>query len=236
MNILVVNDDGKNALGLKLLREGVSLTLRDAKVVCMTTAEPGIGMSMGVSEWRDARDLPMKQLDTDYYEVDCKPCDLLYLACGHPELFLNTGGFDAVFAGINHGHNVGFDVFHSGTVGLAMFAAKVFGVYAVSFSQQMEHTEPSGTVEEAAMFQHTPLQLARFLREERPDLGTCYNVNFPSQQPKGWARVQVAHASRWRKMGMGQGVPGEKTDMSELDKGLVTVSELDLRVSPRMPH
>lgn len=234
MNILVVNDDGKNALGLKLLREAVGQTLRDAKVVCITTAEPEIGMSMGVSKWRDARDLPMKTLDTDYYEVDGKPCDMVYLACGHPELFLSTGSFDTVFAGINHGHNVGFDVFHSGTVGLAMFAAKVFGLYAVAFSQQMEHTEPNGTKEEAEMFQHTSMQLTRFLREERADLGVCYNVNFPSQQPKGWARVQVADASRWRKMGMSNNQ--NKTDMTELEKGFVTVSELDLRVSPRMPH
>lgn len=112
MNILISNDDGINALGIKTLatalREaGHRVTViapdrnRSAASSCLTLTEP----------------LRVHQFDEFNYAVIAgTPADCVHLALNG--LFPND--FDLVISGINHGANLGDDIVYSGTVAAAL--------------------------------------------------------------------------------------------------------------------
>ncbi len=112
MNILISNDDGINAQGIKTLaaalREaGHRVTViapdrnRSAASSCLTLTEP----------------LRVHQFDEFNYAVIAgTPADCVHLALNG--LFPND--FDLVISGINHGANLGDDIVYSGTVAAAL--------------------------------------------------------------------------------------------------------------------
>ena len=84
---------------------------------------------------------------------------------------------DWVLSGVNHGFNLGEDVFYSGTVGAA-FEGRLQGARAAAFS-----IHPEGILAMAEPW------IARFLeRWEAMDLpaNRIWNVNLPKGEPKGF--------------------------------------------------
>ena len=118
MNILVVNDDGIEARGLHELV--TALTERagaDVYVVApdgqRSAASHAITLRSPVSAWPVAFSGA-----ADAYAIDGTPADCV--AVGLKLLKRKGVEIDMVFAGINHGSNVGTDTVYSGTVGAAM--------------------------------------------------------------------------------------------------------------------
>ena len=222
MNILITNDDGPEAHGLALLRRAAKAVYPEAKIVTLSPRRGQGGQGLAITPLAP-EELGVEQIERDFYVCDGTPADLIYLGLGLPQRYLDRGNFDLVLTGVNHGHNVGMDVFHSGTVGMAMLATAFFGVTAMAFSQQVEYG-PTGLSDEAP-FRVAAKHLPFFLEGITHQTDFCHNVNFPSRHPKGQRVCGVSLFSRFRP----HLVPLKKRegeDVAQLEQGYITISLL----------
>ena len=130
MHVLVSNDDGVHAEGLRVLAE-VCRGIADVTVVAPDREQSGASHSLTL-----ARPLRPVQRSDGTYQVDGTPTDCVLLALN---TLLDTRP-DFVFSGINHGPNMGEDVLYSGTVAAAMEGLAA-GIPSVAFSFAGGHQE-----------------------------------------------------------------------------------------------
>jgi 5'-nucleotidase len=129
--ILISNDDGVNAPGLRALAHELHASdvadfavcgpvgERSAQSHCITIGKHLHAFNIDVEGAQEA------------YAVDGTPADSVMLALQGP--LLHDPRFDCVISGINRGDNLGLHVIYSGTVGAAREAA-CKGVPAIAFS------------------------------------------------------------------------------------------------------
>ena len=122
MKLIVTNDDGIEAEGLQTL---VGLVSRWGQVVVVAPAEPQSGIGHQLTTDRPIR---VDKLAEDRYQIWGTPADCSRLALN----CLDTYG-DWVLSGINHGGNLGVDVYESGTVAAAR-EATIHGCKAIALS------------------------------------------------------------------------------------------------------
>ena len=115
MNILVANDDGIKAEGIKALVAALS-QVGDVYVVAPDSQRSGASHSITMF-----KDLYFKQEKFENakkaYSFTGTPADCVKM--GIPLLESQGINIDMVFSGINHGGNLGTDTLYSGTVGAA---------------------------------------------------------------------------------------------------------------------
>jgi len=167
--ILITNDDGINAPGLRVLERVAQGFSDDVWVVAPETEQSGAGHSLTLS-----RPLRHRQLAHRRHAVDGSPTDCVLFAIAH---VMEGRKPDLVLSGINRGGNVGEDITYSGTVAAAM-EATMLGVPAIAFSQvtgaagQPVHW---GTAE-----RHAP-DVLRLLTNVAWPTDVFMNVNFPNR-------------------------------------------------------
>ncbi len=230
MNILIANDDGPGSEGLKALQTATEAAYPDATIVTFVPRKSVGGQGLSVTP-QLLDDFVVEEVASHFYVCDARPADLIYLALGEPERFLKNGSFDLVLTGINHGENIGMDVFHSGTVGMAMLASTFFGTAAVAFSQQCDHQEAMNSKRYRLQLDDKIAFIRTFLRNGPRATGLCWNVNFPASNPKGWKVCSVAYHSRFRPF-KAESRKTEGCDVTELERGYIVVSPLCLNVVP----
>ena len=110
MKILVSNDDGFRAEGIRRLREALS-TLADVTVVAPDRNKSGASNSLTL-------DVPLRVFESEpgVYFVPGTPTDCVHLAISG----LFDFEHDMVVSGVNDGPNLGDDVLYSGTVAAAV--------------------------------------------------------------------------------------------------------------------
>lgn len=118
MNILVANDDGIEARGMRELVKALTEKVRaDVYVFApdgqRSAASHAITLRSPISVWQ----VPFEGAK-EAFALDGTPADCV--AVGLKMLRLKGIDVDVVFAGINHGSNVGTDTVYSGTVGAAL--------------------------------------------------------------------------------------------------------------------
>lgn len=124
--VLLSNDDGYSAPNLVAMREAL-LAFADV-VVCA----PELNQSATSHSLSLHRALRLRKVSEGVFSLDGTPADCVYVA-------LNSAGRilprrpDVVVSGLNHGLNLGIDVFYSGTVAAAREAA-LRGIPAVAAS------------------------------------------------------------------------------------------------------
>ena len=106
MKILLTNDDGYKAPGIKILEK---LLLKYGDV---TVAGPFKNMSACSSSLSVHDKVSYKKIDSKHYIVKGTPADCIHII-GRGEMQIMP---DIVFSGINFGSNMGDDVIYSGTV------------------------------------------------------------------------------------------------------------------------
>ena len=109
MKILLTNDDGIDAEGLKCLRHAVG---GDVWIVA-----PGEEASECGHRITTRRPLKLEQRRDREWAVFGSPADCVRVAVKY--LFPSMA-FDWVFSGVNQGGNLGVDIYYSGTVAAAM--------------------------------------------------------------------------------------------------------------------
>lgn len=167
MKILVSNDDGVDAPGIRILAEGLRAAGHQVQVVAPDRDRSGASNSLTL-------DLPIriKRLDENTIRVNGTPTDCVHLAL--------TGMLeeepDIVVSGINNTANLGDDVIYSGTVSAAM-EGRFLGLPAVAMSlaaadHQPRHyaTAARAAVEIVARLKADPLPADTILNVNVPDL------------------------------------------------------------------
>ncbi|WP_093327620.1 5'/3'-nucleotidase SurE [Thalassotalea agarivorans] len=123
MNILLSNDDGVNALGIKVLYQALS------QIANVTVVAPDRNCSGASNSLTLLNPLRAEKLDNGFYSVNGTPTDSVHVGisqiCQTPP--------DLVVAGINHGPNLGDDTLYSGTVAAAT-EGRHMGLPAVAVS------------------------------------------------------------------------------------------------------
>lgn len=179
--ILVTNDDGIHAPGLKVL-EGIAKSLSDQVwVVAPESEQSATSHSLTLRRPLRVRDLGQRR-----FSVDGTPTDCVLLA-----LKKVTPGIDLVLSGVNHGGNLGEDVTYSGTVAAALEAA-VLGLPAIAFSQVRRGEE---TIRWDTAERFAPQVIERLVALTWPR-DVLANVNFPAVPPDAVSGVRICRQGR----------------------------------------
>jgi 5'-nucleotidase len=183
MRVLITNDDGIDAEGLRALRS--SLTALDGVNVSVIAPDSNRSatarsITTRVPIW--VEEVPFEDgsvgYATDGTLVDCVRFAELGLVGERPDL---------IVSGINHGANLGDDITYSGTVAAALEGI-VLGIPAVAVSQQSAAREMGflpGPRFEFELAARLTARLVGFLEAKPLPPGTLLNVNCPAGEPVG---------------------------------------------------
>jgi 5'-nucleotidase len=168
--ILLSNDDGVHAEGVRALRRALS-ALADVFVVAPEHEQ-------SASSHRITLSAPLRHRDLGdgIHAVDGTPADCIYIALNLRGLFPRRP--DLVVSGINHGFNLGADVIYSGTVAAAREGA-LRGIRALAIS-----ADPRADMGQVAG--HCAPLVERVLALQASEGPTLFlNVNYPAAAPRG---------------------------------------------------
>jgi len=163
VKLIVTNDDGITAAGLQTL---VRLAAQWGEVVVVAPAEPQSGVGHRLTTDRPIR---VDKLTEERYRIWGTPADCTRLALN----CLASDG-DWVLSGVNHGGNLGVDVYESGTVAAAREAA-ICGCKAIALSH---YTVKGRSVDWSLAAARLRPVLANLLNETLA-AGYFLNVNLP---------------------------------------------------------
>ena len=164
MKILITNDDGINALGIRLLAEWAK-KLGEVTVVAPKEEQSGMSHAIDFITPVEIKRVPLVEGVTAY-SMGSTPADCIRFGV----IGLNEK-YDLILSGINKGVNVGADVVYSGTVG-AIFEAARMGVKGIAFSAFPDGQE----IAVKYLDEVYDYIVKNNLLEENP----IYNVNIPN--------------------------------------------------------
>lgn len=167
MKLLVTNDDGIDASGLQALL-AAARSLGDPVVVA--PAGPQSGVSHRVTWERGVR---LEPRETGQFAVFGTPAD-----CARLGLLRVAPDAKWVLSGINHGGNLGADVYYSGTVA-AVREAVLHGWPGIAVSQYLRTDLPRDWERAARWI--APVLAELMSRPVEP--GLFYNINLPHLAP-----------------------------------------------------
>ena len=232
MKILLSNDDGYLATGIRVLRERLT-TLAEVTVVAPDRNRSGASNSLTL-------DMPLRVIEIEpaLYCVQGTPTDCVHLAI--------TGLFDfehdMVVSGVNDGANLGDDVLYSGTVAAAI-EGRFLGLPTLAVSLC---TRPGsgGHFETAAAVAE---RLVNAMIERPIDASHILNVNVPDVPLEalcGYRSTRLGHRHRsepivpasdprgrpvyWVGPAGPQQDAGPGTDFHAIDAGYVSVTPLQV--------
>lgn len=165
--VLLSNDDGYRAEGIVTLRDAL-LGWADVIVCAPDNEQSAASHALSIH-----RPLRVHRHGSGVFSVDGTPADSVYVALNLREVLPRVP--DVVVSGMNHGLNLGRDVFYSGTVAAAREGA-LSGVVALAVSAAR-----GADMEEACRFAS---EIARALYESGLKGSRLFNVNFP--MGRGW--------------------------------------------------
>ena len=204
MRILVVNDDGIAAEGIRRLAQAAA-TLGEAWVVAPADQCSAMSHRITVQGQFEVRTKQFPVEGVRAYSVSGTPADCVKTALR----CLMPGKPDVVLSGVNCGYNAGLDLLYSGTVGAAMEALSN-GIPAIAFSSGMN-----------GMYDVVDEYLLPVMREllDKPlQANELWNVNFP-----GCARSELKGILRER-------IPDQTQfyldhyDVEELEDGILRLT------------
>ncbi|MFY8202180.1 MAG: 5'/3'-nucleotidase SurE [Pirellula staleyi] len=167
MKILLANDDGIYAPGLRAMREAL-VQLGDVVVVAPATEQSGVGHSITYLTPLTCKEI----FDGDDFRgwaVDGSPADCVKLGVAE----LAGEPLDLIVSGINGGLNAGINVLYSGTVAAAIEGA-FFRIPSIAVS--LEH-DVHADFESAAQL---AVALIRQIIENQGPGSELYNINIPT--------------------------------------------------------
>lgn len=179
MRILLTNDDGINALGLKVL-EAIARTLSDEIWVVAPELEQS-GMSRAVTLTQPVR---VRAHEDRVWSVTGTPSDCVLVAMRE----LMDGPPDLILSGVNKGQNIAEDTSYSGTIAAAMFGMQ-HQIPSVALSQSQNFRGRGSCPWETAE-EWGPKALKPVLDQGWPD-DVVININFPDRDPEDVQGIQM---------------------------------------------
>lgn len=238
MRILLTNDDGIHAPGLKVLEAIAAALSDDVWVVAPSEEQSGAGHSLTLT-----RPIRVRRHAERRYAVAGTPTDAVMMALAR---IMADAKPDLILSGVNRGANLAEDVTYSGTVSAAMEGA-LAGVRSIALSQAYAR-EGQGDI--------VPFDAARAWGERvlRPLLDaplaprTLVNINFPAipadrvlgvrvvaQGLRDYGRLKIVSNTdprgydyHWFALGPSIETPAHATDLEAVADGYIAVTPLHL--------
>lgn len=181
--ILVTNDDGIYAPGLKVLEHIAHSLTDDVWVVAPESEQSGASHSLSLSH-----PIRLRELDGRHFAVLGTPADCVLMAVRK----LMPEPPDLVLSGVNGGQNMADDVTYSGTIAAAMEGTAI-GLKSMALSQAygINGRSPRWDVPE----RHGPALVRRLYGLDLGP-GVLLNVNFPDCAPDEVAGVEVTRQGK----------------------------------------
>lgn len=195
MRILITNDDGINAPGLKTLETiATDVAGPDGEVWIVAPAfeQSGVGHCISYSRPTLLSQFGERRFASEGYPADCVLAGLYEVMKDRPP--------ELILSGINRGNNAAENVLYSGTIGATLEAA-LQGIPAIALSQFFgpENASLDDPFEAAAM--HGADCVKRLLKDAIWDdapYRLFYNVNFPPVPGANVKGMKVT-TQGWRK-------------------------------------
>ena len=225
---LVSNDDGINAAGIRALCEALE-AVGDVWVVAPETERSAASHAITLDH-----PLRLHELAPQRFSIDGTPVDCVYVGLYG---VLKDRKPDLVISGINHGANLGSDVFYSGTVAAAREGA-LRGSRALAVSLAGGHGSGFAYAAELAV------RVARAMLQQGEDAPRLVSMNIPEGDVRGMRITTLGRRSYYdqveaRKDPRGRayywiGGPGSRTELipgsdgEALSQGFVSLAPLTL--------
>jgi 5'-nucleotidase len=182
--ILITNDDGVEAGGLKALIDTVRSL---GKIVVVAPAEAQSGMSHAITVKVPLRITPvMLEEDCTIYKCYGTPVDCVKMALNH----LLPRKPDLLLSGINHGSNAATSVFYSGTMGAALEGCineiTSIGYSLLNLSHDADFTTSRYYVD----------MITRSVLKNGLPKTVCLNVNIPDVEKHNIAGIKICRQNR----------------------------------------
>jgi len=167
MNILVVNDDGIDSIGIRILAECLK-KYGNVFVVAPFSEQSGAGHSITIHDSMKLRVRDDYMENVKAWSLEGKPADCVKFA-----LYGLNLEIDLVVSGINTGPNLGTDVNYSGTIAGASEAI-ICGIPAIALSTDFDHFTLAKEKLECV--------LDKIIDDDILSTEVVMNVNFPSKE------------------------------------------------------
>jgi 5'-nucleotidase len=238
MRILITNDDGIHAPGLRLLEKIAAEFSDDVYVIAPETDQSGVAHSLSLSN-----PLRLREISPRHFALQGTPTDCVIMGVRR---LLADKRPDLVISGVNRGQNVAEDVTYSGTIAAAM-EGTLLGVPSIALSQAYGGAATRERPHWDNAEKMAPQVLKKILQAGIPE-GILLNINFPScaaADVRGVAvtsqgrrdaeliRVEERHDGRaipyyWLMFQRKGFTPGPGTDLEALAANKVSVTPLRL--------
>ncbi len=185
--VLISNDDGIDAPGLKMLERVMRQLAGEVWVVAPETEQSAASHSLTLRQ-----PLRIRKVSTRRYAVNGTPTDSVLLGINQ---VMKDCPPDLVLSGVNRGGNLGEDVIYSGTVAAAM-EGTLMGFPAIALSQVTRDQHP---VKWSTTEKWLPKVLKGLVKMSFPT-SVLVNVNFPDVPVAKVSGIEVTRQGR-RKIG-----------------------------------
>ncbi len=233
MKILLVNDDGINAPGIRAMAK-VLAPLHEVFVVAPASEQSGMSQALSVGVPLIVHEADIGVEGVWARSVEGTPADCTKLAL---EILLKQKP-DLVISGINNGANLGTDVLYSGTVGAAI--------------EGYNHGIPSLAVSISHQGRIAPEKIAAIIAEHLScfydsDKLFMYNINFPDTLKDGKIKFVFTRQGRrlydnefdivpqgdgsaaYKMQGRARDAAGDgTTDIETVNKGFISITPLSI--------
>ncbi len=185
MRILITNDDGFNAPGLKILEEIARELSDDVWMVAPELDQSGAAHSLTLRE-----PIRLREVGERSFAVRGTPTDCVIMGVRH---ILKDKWPDLVLSGVNRGSNLAEDVTYSGTVAGAMEGA-LLGIRSMALSQAVGAPREGPIKWQTAQAHGAPLIRKLLAADWPPEVPI--NVNFPDREPGNIEATVVTRQGR----------------------------------------
>lgn len=237
--VLISNDDGINAPGLKMLERVMRKLAGEVWVVAPETEQSAAAHSLTLR-----RPLRIRKVSAKRFAVNGTPTDSVLLGVNE---VMKDKRPDLILSGVNRGGNLGEDVTYSGTVAAAL-EGTLMGVASIALSQVTEDGHPA----KWSTAEHWLAKVLKGLAWVEFPKTVLMNVNFPDLPAAKVGGIEVTRQGR-RKIGgdLQHGVDprGEPyfwvgpqriedrflkgTDLEAVNRGVVSISPLSVDMTHR---
>ena len=178
LTILLSNDDGIHAPGLKALEKIAHALSDDVWIVAPANEQSGTAHSLTLH-----KPLRCRELEPKRYAIEGTPTDCVVMAV---EVIMKGKKPDLILSGVNAGSNMAEDVNYSGTVAAAMEGVS-FKIPSIAMSQSAETGSP---IKWQTAIDHAPHIIRTLLATGWP-VDILLNINFPNVVSKSVKGVEV---------------------------------------------
>ena len=185
LRILVTNDDGIHAPGLKSLERIARKLSSDVWIVAPEEEQSGSAHSLSL-----ANPLRVRKLSSRKYAVRGTPSDCVLMAVRH---IMVSASPDLVLSGINRGQNIADDATYSGTLAAAMEGTQL-GVPSIALSQAFGFSG-NANVKWATAEHFAPDIIKKLVAAGWP-AEVLINVNFPDVVPASVTGIEVTRQGK----------------------------------------